>query len=183
MGSGFDNSIYWIISHVVTTILYYTFTIAVSLTQTIKTLKVNTSTAELPWTASSWRSLSNKSSHSQSHIATDGLSVSLGVEPIWGSWPDIYYRLTVTVLLLWGALFDEMTDLFAYAAGPCQHNLSRVRVPRDSRPYFTVSDLRLPFSSPPTNRRVTVEVFDPASIRVVFRTGFTASYIGSARNT
>jgi hypothetical protein len=35
-----------------------------------------------------------------------------------------------------------------------------------SRPYFTVSDLRLPFSSPPTTRRVTVEVFDPASTRV-----------------
>jgi hypothetical protein len=34
------------------------------------------------------------------------------------------------------------------------------------RPYFTVSDLRLPFSSPPTTRRVTVEVFDPASTRV-----------------
>jgi hypothetical protein len=35
-----------------------------------------------------------------------------------------------------------------------------------SRPYFTVSDLRLPFSSPPTTRRVTVEVFDPASTRI-----------------
>jgi hypothetical protein len=34
--------------------------------------------------------------------------------------------------------------------------------------YFTVSDLRLPFSSPPTIRRVTVEVFDPASTRVWF---------------
>jgi hypothetical protein len=31
--------------------------------------------------------------------------------------------------------------------------------------YFTISDLRLPFSSPPTTRRVTVEVFDPASTR------------------
>jgi hypothetical protein len=29
-----------------------------------------------------------------------------------------------------------------------------------------VSDLRLPFSSPPTTRRVTVEVFDPAATRV-----------------
>jgi hypothetical protein len=38
-----------------------------------------------------------------------------------------------------------------------------VVVPWDLRPYFTVSDLRLPFSSPPTTRRVTVEVFDPAS--------------------
>jgi hypothetical protein len=33
------------------------------------------------------------------------------------------------------------------------------------RPHFTVSHLRLPFSSPPTTRRVTVEVFDPASTR------------------
>jgi hypothetical protein len=41
--------------------------------------------------------------------------------------------------------------------------ISRVRVPWDSWPYFTVSDSRLPFSSPPTTRRVTVEVFDPAS--------------------
>jgi hypothetical protein len=35
-----------------------------------------------------------------------------------------------------------------------------------TRPYFTVSDLRLPFSSPPITRRVTVEVFDPAFTRV-----------------
>jgi hypothetical protein len=33
-------------------------------------------------------------------------------------------------------------------------------------PYFTVSDLRLPISSPLTTRRVTVEVFDPASTRL-----------------
>jgi hypothetical protein len=32
-----------------------------------------------------------------------------------------------------------------------------------SRLYFTLSDSRLPFSLPPTIRRVTVEVFDPAS--------------------
>jgi hypothetical protein len=58
------------------------------------------------------------------------------------------------------ALSDERTGLsFIY----CQRSLSRVRVSWDSRPYFTVSDLRLPFSSPPTTRRVTVEVFDPAS--------------------
>jgi hypothetical protein len=31
---------------------------------------------------------------------------------------------------------------------------------------FTVSDRRLPFSSPPTSRRTTVEVVDPASTRV-----------------
>jgi hypothetical protein len=65
---------------------------------------------------------------------------------------------------MWGALFDERTGLsFTIAAGPCQRSLSQVRVPWYSRPYFTVSELRLPFSSPPTTRRVTVEVFVPAS--------------------
>jgi hypothetical protein len=44
--------------------------------------------------------------------------------------------------------------------------LARAVFPWDSRPYFTVSNLRLPFSSPPAIRRVTVEVFDPASTRV-----------------
>jgi hypothetical protein len=48
-------------------------------------------------------------SQSQSHITTDGQSVSQSWcrVPIWGSWADIYYCLTVTVLLLWGALPDE----------------------------------------------------------------------------
>jgi hypothetical protein len=78
------------------------------------------------------------------------------------------------VLLLWGALSDERTGLsFVHAAGHCQRSLSRVQVPWDLRPYFTVSDLRLPFSSPPTTRRVTVEVF--------LATG--CSYIDSAQAT
>jgi hypothetical protein len=73
-------------------------------------------------------------------------------------------------LVLWGAFSDERTSLaFVYAAGPCQHSLSRVRVPWDSRPYFTVSDLKIAFSSPPTTRRVTVGLFDPASTRVFSR--------------
>jgi hypothetical protein len=75
---------------------------------------------------------------SQSHIATDGQSVSL--------WPDIYYCLTVMVLFFWGALPDERTVLyFVYAAGPCQRSLSPVRVPWESRPYFTISDLDFAF--------------------------------------
>jgi hypothetical protein len=86
--------------------------------------------------------------------------------PVQGSWPDIYYCLAVTVLFLWGALTNKRTGLsFVYAAGPCQRSFSRVRVLLDSRPYFTLSDLRLPFSAPPTTRRVTVEVFDAASTR------------------
>jgi hypothetical protein len=89
-------------------------------------------------------------------------SVSLGIEPhLWLM--TRYYCLTVTVLFSWGALSDERTGLsFVYAAA----GRFRVRVPWYSRPYFTVSDLRLPFSSPPTTRRVTVEIFEPASTRV-----------------
>jgi hypothetical protein len=52
---------------------------------------------------------------------------------------------------------------FTLAAGARQRSHSRVRVPWDTRPYFTVSDMRLPFSSLPTTRKVTVEVFDTAS--------------------
>jgi hypothetical protein len=109
------------------------------------------------------------SSQSQSHIATDGQSASKS----WcrapsGAYDQIFIAIwQLRSCILWGALSDERTGLyFVYAAGPCQRSLSRVRVPWYSRPYFTVSDLRLPFSSPPTTRRVTVEVFDPTSTRV-----------------
>jgi hypothetical protein len=67
---------------------------------------------------------------------------------------------------MWRALSDERTGLsFTIAAGPHQHSHSQVRVPCDSRPYFTVSDSRLPFSLPLTARGATVEVLDPASTR------------------
>jgi hypothetical protein len=108
-------------------------------------------------------------SESESYVMTDGQSASLSwyKAPIRGLRPDFYYRRTVVGLLMWGTLSDERTGLsFTIAAGPCQRSHSQVRAPWDSRPYFTVSDLRLPFSSPPTTRRITVEVFDPASTRV-----------------
>jgi hypothetical protein len=74
--------------------------------------------------------------------------------------------MTAAGLLTWGALSDEGTGLsFTNAAGLRQRSHSRVRVPWESWPYFTVSDSRLPFSSLPTTRRATVEVFDPASTR------------------
>jgi hypothetical protein len=100
--------------------------------------------------------------------------VCLGIKHPSGACDQIFYfrteygiRLTVMFLIPWGALSDERTGLsFVCAAGLCQLSLSRVLVPWYLRPYFTVSDLRLPFSSPPTTRRVTVEVFDPASTRV-----------------
>jgi hypothetical protein len=47
---------------------------------------------------------------------------------------------------MWGALFDERTGLsFTVVAGPRRRSHFRVRVPWNSRPYFTVSDSRLIF--------------------------------------
>jgi hypothetical protein len=64
-----------------------------------------------------------------------------------------YYSSIVTVLFLWGTLSDERTGLsFVYAAGPRQRSLSRVRVPWYLWPSFIISDLILPFSSPPATR-------------------------------
>jgi hypothetical protein len=107
-------------------------------------------------------------SESESYVTTDGqpASLSWNKAPIWGLRPDFNYCLTVAGLLNWGALSDERTGLsFTIATGPRQRSHSRVRVSWDSWPYFTVLDSRLPISSPPTTRRVTVEVFDPASTR------------------
>jgi hypothetical protein len=109
--------------------------------------------------------------HFVSHFMTDGQSASLSWHkaPIWGLRPDMYYWLTVTVSFLCSVLSDERTGLsFVYAAGPYQRILSRVRVSWDSRPYFNVWDLRLPFSSPPKTPEVTAEVLDPASTRFTF---------------
>jgi hypothetical protein len=105
-------------------------------------------------------------SQSQSHIATDGQSVSLGVETHLGLMTRYLLQFDSYGSFLWGALSDERTGLsFVYASGPCHRSVSRVRFPWDLRPYFTVSHLRLPFSSPPTTRRITLEVFNPASWR------------------
>jgi hypothetical protein len=105
---------------------------------------------------------------SQSYITTDGQSASLSwnIAPIWGLRPNFYYCQTVAGLLIWGALSDGRTGLsFTIAAGPRQRSHIRVRVPWNWLSYFTLSDSRRPFSSYPTTRRVTVEVFDPAGTR------------------
>jgi hypothetical protein len=120
----------------------------------------------LNWTAdNSHRQLTRRV---ESYVTTDGQSASLSwcQAPIWGLRPDFYYCQIVTGLLMWGALSDERTGLsFTIAAGSRQRNHFRIRVPWDSRPYFNISDLRLPFLSPPTTRGATVDVFDPASAR------------------
>jgi hypothetical protein len=51
---------------------------------------------------------------------------------------------------MWDALSDERTGLsFTIAAGHRQRSHSRVRVPWDSGPHFTVSDSRLPQAGGP----------------------------------
>jgi hypothetical protein len=67
-------------------------------------------------------------------------------QSVSGLWPDFYYCQTIAGLLMWGALSDERTGVsFTIVTGPGQISHSRVRVPWDSRPYFTLSDSRLPF--------------------------------------
>jgi hypothetical protein len=123
------------------------------------------SSTNFPWLSSTENSeLCHCLGQSQNVIATEGQSISK-------SWcrapPYTSYSLTVTVLFMWGALSDERMGLsFMYAAGPWQRSVSRVQVPSDSWPYFTVSDLRLLFSGPPMTRRVMVEVLDTTSTQV-----------------
>jgi hypothetical protein len=131
-------------------------------------------------------------SQSQSYVTTDGQSASLSwcQASIWGVRPDFYYCQTISGLLTWGALSDERTGLpFTIAADPRKRSHSSVWVPRDSWPYFTLifetpptRSARcpylyppgtgwpsytpkhwVPFPSPPTILRATVEVFEPAS--------------------
>jgi hypothetical protein len=80
-------------------------------------------------------------------FTTDGQLVSLSwcQAPIWGLRPHFYYRQAIADLLIWGAVSDERTGLpFTVSDGPRQCSHSRVLVPGDSWPYFTVSDSRLP---------------------------------------
>jgi hypothetical protein len=71
-------------------------------------------------------------------------SVSLGVEPHLGLMTrHLLLFDSYGLVFLWGALSDERTGMsFVYSAGPCQRSLFRVQVPWESRPYFTVSDLK-----------------------------------------
>jgi hypothetical protein len=110
--------------------------------------------------------------------------------PIWGPVPEFCYYQRIEGLLMWGTLSDETTRVsFTVADGPRQRSHSRVWVPRGSWPYFLLSQETaptwrgrspylypaetwwpsytprhwVPFSSSPTTRRATVEVFERAS--------------------
>jgi hypothetical protein len=79
-------------------------------------------------------------------------SVCLGVDPHLGLITRYLLLFDSYGLLLLGALSDERTGLsFVHAAGSCQRNYCL---------RYETS-----FSSPPMTRRVTVEVFEPASTR------------------
>jgi hypothetical protein len=84
---------------------------------------------------------------------------------------------------MWGAFSDEDDGSIVYiAAGPRQRSHSRVRVPWDSQPYFTVSDSRLLFSSPSMTLRATVKVFDPASTRHNQQLNYQSSLYNPAKD-
>jgi hypothetical protein len=78
-------------------------------------------------------------------LPTVSQPVCFGIKPPSEVQDQIFIGQTVAGLLTWGALSNERTGLpFTIAAGPRQRIHSRVRVSRDSRPYFTVSDSRPP---------------------------------------
>jgi hypothetical protein len=73
-------------------------------------------------------------------------------------------------------LWREDGSVYWMCRWPLPAQSFSVLVPWDLRPYFTVSDLRLFFASPPTTRRVTVEVFDPTTTRVCILRNSTFCY-------
>jgi hypothetical protein len=86
--------------------------------------------------STSWKATSRPAYESESCLSlmltTDGewASLSWNKAPIWGLRSEFYYRQTVAVLLMSGALSDERTGLsFTVAAGPRQRSHSRVRFP------------------------------------------------------
>jgi hypothetical protein len=81
-------------------------------------------------------------------------SVCLGIKHPSGAY-DLIFITVRQLRFCWcgGALSDERTDLsFTIVAGPRQRSHSRIRVPWDSWPYFTVSDSRLPQPGRPSPR-------------------------------
>jgi hypothetical protein len=96
--------------------------------------------------------------------------VCLGIKHLSGAYGQIFISQRIAGLLMWGTLSDERTSmLFTIALALASSYF-----------LFTVSGSRLPFSSPPTTRRVTVEVFDPASIREVLRESYITTDCQSA---
>jgi hypothetical protein len=89
-------------------------------------------------------------------------SVRLGIKHPSGAYDQIFFTVRQLRFCWCGALSGERTGLsFRIVAGPRQRSHSRVLVPWNSRPYFSASDSRLPFTSLPRTRSATVEVSTP----------------------
>jgi hypothetical protein len=82
------------------------------------------------------------------------------------------YGLTTRSLLLYDicrlvevgrSLWRQDGSVVYNCCWPSPAQSFRVRVPWDTWPYITVSESSRSFSSPPTTRKATVKVFDPAS--------------------
>jgi hypothetical protein len=108
-------------------------------------------------------------SPSQSYIATDGRSISK-------SWcrapPGAHDQIFIIIWQLRSYFYGapsltrgQVCLMYMLLVLACAVFLGSESL-GSREPYFTVSVLRLPFSSPPTSHRVTVEVFNPASTRV-----------------
>jgi hypothetical protein len=102
----------------------------------------SSSTTNLPWQylTGNWLYLQLSLSLNIMLRPTVSRPVCLGKKHPPGAYDQFFFAcVTVTVLFLCGALSDERSGLsFICAAGPCQRSLSRVRVPWDLRPYFTL---------------------------------------------
>jgi hypothetical protein len=71
-------------------------------------------------------------------------SVRLGAKPLEAHDQHFFFNWTLAISLFCNILSDERMGLsFTIAAGPRKRSHSRIRVPRDPWPYFTVSDSRL----------------------------------------
>jgi hypothetical protein len=94
-------------------------------------------------------------------------SVSLGVEPHLGLMTRYLLLYESYGLVFVGChLWREDGPVFCICCWPLPVQSFSGLSPFGFATIFFVSDLRLPYSSPPTTHRVTVEVFDPASIPV-----------------
>jgi hypothetical protein len=78
---------------------------------------------------------------SNEYVTSDSQSASLSWCQAPSETTTRFLLLSVRRVLIWAAFCDERTDLsFTVAACPRHRSHSRVRVPRDSLPYLTVSD-------------------------------------------
>jgi hypothetical protein len=106
---------------------------------------------------------SQSQSQSQSYFMTGGL------QPISSSWrrapsdsrPEFLFSIEhLRSYSLYNILSEERMGLsLTIVSGSRQCIHSRIRVLWDSRPYLNVLDSRLPFLTPPTIRRATMEVY------------------------